>query len=89
MTTELRTTIEPKDLVAIEIECTKCGFRTVRTIAQWLGDSAMCANCRESWTEHEPMLKNIRDAAALLRMVSLQTKEKMPFRIRIEIKNPA
>jgi hypothetical protein len=34
------------------------------------------------------MLKNIRDAAVLLRTVSLQTKENMPFIVRIEIRNP-
>ena len=88
MTTETRTTIQPEDIQAIEIECAKCGFRTVRTVANWLGDSMMCANCRESWSEHESMLKNIRDAAALLRIVSMQTKENMPFRVRLEIRNP-
>jgi hypothetical protein len=88
MTTETRTTIEPKDIMAVEIECAKCGFRTVRSVTNWLGDSKACANCRESWIVHESMLNNIRDAVALLRIVSLQTKEPMPFSVRIEIRNP-
>jgi hypothetical protein len=88
MTTETRTTIEPKDIMAVEIECAKCGFRTVRSVTNWLGDSMVCGNCQKSWDEHELMLKNIRDAVVLLRAVSLQTKENMPFNIRIEIRNP-
>jgi hypothetical protein len=48
----------------------------------------VCGNCQKSWDEHELMLKNIRDAVVLLRAVSLQTKENMPFNIRIEIRNP-
>jgi hypothetical protein len=88
MTTEVRTTIEPKDIMAVEIECAQCGFRTVRTLTSWLGDSMRCSNCEKSWDEHKPMLKNIRDAAVLLRTVSLQTKENMPFIVRIEIRNP-
>ena len=69
-------------------ECAQCGFRTVRTLTSWLGDSMRCSNCEKSWDEHKPMLKNIRDAAVLLRTVSLQTKENMPFIVRIEIRNP-
>jgi hypothetical protein len=88
MTTEVRTTIEPKDIMAVEIECAQCGFRTVRTITSWLGDSMRCGNCEKSWDEHKSMLKNIRDAVSLLRIVSLETKETMPFRVRLEIGSP-
>jgi hypothetical protein len=57
-------------------------------VAQWLGDSFACGNCEKSWKEHQSMLENIRDAAALLRVVALETKETMPFRVRLEIMSP-
>jgi hypothetical protein len=89
MTTETRTTIEPLDIKAVEIECEKCHYRTTKSVDNWLQDSQCCDNCGESWRVHIQTLNNVRDAVSLLRIISLQMKEKMPFSVRLEIAHKA
>ncbi len=86
MTREVRTMIEPKDVKAIEIECGKCHYRTVRPVGNWLKDSMICGNCLEQWMNYAGIMESLRDAAAHLRTVSLQIETaKAPFTVRLEL----
>ena len=45
MTSETRTTIEPEDIRAIELECAKCGFRSICKVGSWFQQLIACPNC--------------------------------------------
>jgi uncharacterized Zn finger protein len=50
MTSKTRTTIESKDITAIEIECNNCGAQVVRPLEKWLNSPPhMCGNCQSIW----------------------------------------
>ena len=86
MTQQIRTTIEPKDVKAVEIECNHCHFRIVRPIDNWLRDTSMCPNGQEQWgSNHSHVLGAVKELAEYLQMVSVRTKEGLPFTIRLEV----
>jgi hypothetical protein len=86
MTSETRTTIEATDVKAVELECVKCGFRTVWPLNQWNGRYVRCATCGESW----PVLQNaLYDAlgrvVTSLSEIAKADRAAIPFRIRFEL----
>ena len=85
MTKEIRTTVEPKDVVAIELECSKCHFKTVRRISQWLRDSSICSNCQENWSTDGHSLEHVRNLASLLRILSEDMAGGRPFMVKLEL----
>jgi len=49
VTRETRSTIEPKDITAIEFECKECGTKTLRKLDKKLQIPSACGNCSASW----------------------------------------
>jgi hypothetical protein len=90
MTSETKTTIEPADIQAVELECTKCGFRATWSLDRWLKDDGRCANCGESW----PMQRAgafqglFQLVKALVDLGKLKDDKDIPFRIRFELIKP-
>jgi hypothetical protein len=66
MTTETRTTIELKDIIAVEMLCTKCGSRIVRPITLDNAVVTRCSRgCQVQWfiegsREHESLVNLLR-----------------------------
>jgi hypothetical protein len=88
MTSETRTTIDPSDVVAIEIECTNCHVRQVRPLGAERGRLDNCPNCNETWmTLGSSDAKNIFYLIQSLNdLKSLMESGKTPYRIRLEVK---
>lgn len=89
MVSELRTTIEAKDIVAVEIECAKCHARHVRRIDAWHGNLFGCANCNQTWilpgSTDGKKLELLVNSLASLRELT-ESEPPQPFTIRLEIK---
>jgi DNA-directed RNA polymerase subunit RPC12/RpoP len=49
MTVETRRTIELRDILAIEYECSQCGAKTIRTLNEKHAIPGMCGNCSATW----------------------------------------
>ena len=90
MTTEMRTTIQPEDIQAIEIECSKCHSKIVRRLDQWGKEIVACQSCGDIWMAYQDLLKRLPALATQIRGFSnLETGERnAPFSIRFEIRNP-
>lgn len=91
MVSELRTTIEPGDITAIEIECAKCHARHVRRVNAWHGTLLACANCNHPWmvpgsTDGKKLELLIGSLAALREFA--ESDQPQPYTIRLEIRNP-
>ena len=88
MTTETRTTIELKDILAIEFECGQCHAKAVWPVNGDPRVPVKCSRgCEQQWfivgsPEHEALLglvKRIADCAAL---------DGKNYKLRLEIKTP-
>ena len=90
MTNETRTTIEPNDIVAIELQCTQCQCRFSCMFDQWRMEPTGCRNCGNNWGAfRDNEIRQMEHLFALLRTMSnLQTKGILPFRLRFEIAQP-
>ena len=90
MTTEVRTTIQPEDIQAIEVECSKCHSKVVRRLDQWGKEFFSCQSCGTEWIAYQDLLKHLTELAAQIRgFYDLETGErKAPFSVRFEIRNP-
>src|SRR5258708_36709203 len=49
MTIETTTSIQPKDITAVEFECRKCGAKTIRKLNADFQPPGICGNCSELW----------------------------------------
>jgi hypothetical protein len=87
MTSEMRTTIEPGDIRAIEMECLGCGFRAIRTLLKQFDGFDVCPNCKTSW----PVRNSIAFSAfaeyveTLRKLSDLKKDKDFPFVIRFEL----
>jgi ribosomal protein L37AE/L43A len=90
MTTETRTTIQPEDIRAIEIECAKCHSKVVRRLDNWGKEIVACQSCGEVWIAYQDLLDRLPLLATQIRkFYDLETGErKAPFSVRFEIRNP-
>lgn len=89
MTIETRTTIEPCDVDALELECANCGTRLSCSLDKWLAEPMGCSNCHTSWGSHQNDLQRVGQLRGLLRVFAdLQSKGALPFRVRFEIAQP-
>ena len=86
MTTELRKTIEPSDIIAIEVECANCHSRTVRRVDNWQQSIRMCSNCQSMWQGASTPLGLLEEVTHKLLQLSAFTPDKVPFTIRLELK---
>jgi hypothetical protein len=89
MTFENKCWIEPEDIRAVQIECSKCHYRSVRLVEGWLQDSISCANCGQIWfLAGSGDLTRLKELVGSLRAISELTKKQdgLPFGIKFEIK---
>jgi len=89
MTSEMRTTIEPGDVTALELQCSNCGARFGCSLDKWLVEPMGCANCHTSWGGHQNELQRVGQLRALLKVFAeLQFKGALPFKLRLDITQP-
>lgn len=99
MTTQTKTYIDPSDIVAVRVECKKCGCTVSIPISRTMSFSGLdqCKNCnsqmfRVAMTTIEPEMKSLADAiqAASDRVKSWQevamTMGGKGFAVSLEIK---
>ncbi len=75
MTKELKTTIEPSDILAVEITCTHCGTVISQQIGVWQNNMAQCPSCNTTWMPHRQFLIYIGDIVTRLRHLTSLPKE--------------
>jgi hypothetical protein len=85
MTIEARIAVEPKDIVAVEYECTKCHARSVRRLEPEHGATVpqACGNCSSVY-----LPGGSRDAtslAACLNFLAHYNSADSPFVLRFEV----
>jgi hypothetical protein len=87
MTSETRTTIEPNDFKAIEIECRKCKHRIIRPMRLWEGDFLACPVCGVKWDLHKETMEFLGTIAARVSGMANSGRDgaERPFIIRFEI----
>ena len=72
MTSETRTTIEPEDIRAVELECVKCGYRSVRNVDNWLHEPIACPNCHANWLH---LREDFGRIATLVNMLNILSRK--------------
>jgi hypothetical protein len=87
MTSETRTTIQPSDFKAIELECNKCHHRIVRPMGIWRSTLLACPDCGENWSVHQQTMSYLMNLASqLIRLDPPEgCAEVAPFTVRFEI----
>ncbi len=89
MTIETRTTIEPNDVVAVEVLCKGCGCSTSTPLGRWRIEPSGCGNCGAKWGFVESDFRQLSQLISLLRSFgSTQAAETLPFKLRFEIAQP-
>ncbi|HEX3661646.1 MAG TPA: hypothetical protein VHU89_09460 [Acidobacteriaceae bacterium] len=87
MTSETKTTVEPEDILAVELECAECHARFSRPLRAYKADPQECPNCHAVWSSQD--LGELRDIAYKLATFTETAKRNlMKFRIRFEISHP-
>ena len=88
MTIETRGLIEIKDIVAIELECKKCGARLVLGIKDLENVPTACAHCGKSWFNHSsPEHGRLHHLVQKLRDFAAAASD--PYILRLEVKGLA
>jgi len=87
MTSETRTTIEPEDIRAVELECAKCGFRSICKVGSWFQQLIACPNCNASWL---PLREEFTKLSVLANTLHILSHRQKPpdVVIRFEIAAP-
>jgi len=89
MTVETKTTLELKDIKAIEFECANCHAKTVFPVAKYENPPTRCASCEspqwlipgsEEWEGLNRLGKTIR---------KISESRQPSFTLRLEILNPS
>lgn len=83
MTIETRSTIELKDISAVEFGCPSCGAVIIRKIDQNFRMPSGCFNCDAQWTV--TMSPEQQALTQLFRTLAHYSSVKFPFRCRLEI----
>lgn len=86
MTIETRTAIEPQDILGIEIKCTKCKYRCVRTVKDFYEVKSACPNCNTSWHHLQDEFERLAKLADALKRLSF--RDDKTVEIRLEIPQP-
>jgi len=83
MTVETKTSIEPGDVLTVQIECSGCGSRAIRSVNDYRNDPAGCSNCGARWGH---LSNEFRQLAQLLNHLRFFAAAKdLPFKLRFEI----
>ena len=87
MTSEVKTTIEPGDILTIEIECTVCGSCATRMVSDYRGKIFGCNNCNAIWEHLSTEFNQLSQLVNLIRFFAVKqtAKDGLPFRLRFEI----
>lgn len=87
MTSEVKTTIEPSDILTIEIECSACGSRIVRLVSDYRARIYGCTNCNASWEHLSSEFKQVSELVNLLRFFAAKqsSKDGLPFQLKFEL----
>jgi hypothetical protein len=87
MTRELRTTIEPSDVKAIELECLSCHGRQTIMLDKWQNDRGVCPDCKAAWPQtHSFAFQNLfRLVGHLAEAKKVNGTKDLPFAVRFEI----
>lgn len=90
MTSETKTTIEPADILAVELECSVCGTRLSRPVNEYRGEPSGCQNCGAHWGHLTTEFKYLANLVMILRLLSerMAQKDGFPFKVRFEIASP-
>jgi hypothetical protein len=86
MTSETRTTIEPKDISGVSLECAKCDCRLTRTLDKWKSEPQACPNCGEVWSHFSNDIKELSGLVVALRRFAVERN--LPFSIRFDLTQP-
>jgi DNA-directed RNA polymerase subunit RPC12/RpoP len=89
MTSETRTTIEPEDIRAVELECANCGGRIISAVDKWYIQSPIaCPNCNVSWTHlRNDLFPTLAKFANMLGILS-RKQDSPTVIIRFELATP-
>lgn len=87
MTSQTRTTIEPSDILAIELECRTCSSRSIKPVKAWQNEDGVCRNCGASWPQlRSPEFQKLsKFVTAINDVVGLNELKDIPFTIRLEL----
>jgi hypothetical protein len=91
MTKEERTTIEPSDIKAIELECLNCHGRQTILLDSWVGNNEKCANCSTVWPmQYAVAYQSLRQlVSSISETAEIKGNKEIPFAIRLELKADA
>jgi hypothetical protein len=98
MTPEQRLILEMADVLAIRLECSKCGAAVVMKPTDWRESPLECPGCKGFWElPHvvEQSFSAIQHLGTGLRMLLDQAQSAakagatLPYRVRFEIRDPA
>jgi len=87
MTIIKRIFFEPSDILAIQLECRKCGATISCGLKNWHPEAARCPNCSV------PLIEDIKDVFPLKKLAEalnelLTYKDTLSFRLRLEFNQP-
>ncbi len=86
MTSEVRTTIEASDVIAIEIQCKECGTRSSYPLKNWRIAPNGCGNCGAHWGHLDSEFQQLSHLIAMLKVFgSDRPKNPLPFALRFEV----
>ena len=85
MTIETRGLIEPKDIVAIEFECRKCGARLVMALEGIQQVPTSCSRCDDTWVIHSSQ-EHGRLHHFVQKLKDFATATNDPYILRFEVK---
>lgn len=86
MTSEVRTTIEASDVIAIEIQCKECGSRSSNSLTKWRASLTGCGNCGANWGHLDNEFKELYYLVGMLRKFGGEhAKNALPFVLRFEV----
>jgi hypothetical protein len=85
MTIEARIAVEPKDIVAVEYECSKCHARSVRRLERERPAAVpqVCGNCQSLYLVGAS--REAADLTACLNFLAHYKSEDFPFVLRFEV----
>jgi hypothetical protein len=87
MTIETRSFIELKDIIAFEMECSKCHTRTIRKLTAQFDVPIKCGNCSGGWMMHgSAEINGLHEFLTLLQSY-IKTPPNQNFVLRLEVQD--